>query len=309
MIARGNRNDNIFLSDSDYQKYKSLLAQYKKRYLFKLYSYALMSNHVHLLIESSETPLSKIMQGIQQSYTQFFNMKYKKGGHLFQGRYKALLCQKDAYLLELIRYIHLNPVRSGISKLDEYLWSSFRNYYYDKDSGLVDTYMVLSQFSENPKVAREQFKRYLYNGLSLGHQESFYQVERQILGEKDFIDKILSEEEKKLGEDNVYIVNKTTKLSLDVILDKVCKKKNIPTTLIKTNMKASKLVLCRDLFIYIARIYSGYQVKDIASFLGISISAITKRVFLITKAMAINRRLATEIEELIREIESIDCQA
>jgi len=90
-----------------------------------LYAFALMPNHLHLLMETAEIHLSKIMQGLQQSYTAYFNRKYEVEGHLFQGRYKAILCDGDAYLLTLLKYIHLNPVRAKISgRPDEYLWSS-----------------------------------------------------------------------------------------------------------------------------------------------------------------------------------------
>jgi putative transposase len=78
-----------------------------------------MPNHVHLLVESSEQPLAKFMQGLQQSYSQYFNRKHRKTGHVFEGRYKAILCQKDQYLLQLIRYIHLNPVRAGMVRSPE----------------------------------------------------------------------------------------------------------------------------------------------------------------------------------------------
>ncbi len=84
-----------------------------------------MPNHVHLLIEVFETPLSKLMQNLQFRYTRNFNIKYKKRSHLFQGRYKAILCEKDSYFLELSAYIHLNPVRAGLVEDPiNYRWSS-----------------------------------------------------------------------------------------------------------------------------------------------------------------------------------------
>ena len=115
VIARGNQQQDVFLDEADYRRYLGLLDAYRKRYAFTIYAYVLMTNHVHLLIEQGETPLAKAMQGLGQSYTGYYNRKYKKSGHLFQGRYKAILCEKDAYLLELIRYIHLNPVAAGVA--------------------------------------------------------------------------------------------------------------------------------------------------------------------------------------------------
>ena len=89
--------------------YLERVEEYRQRYGFQVYAYVLMSNHVHLLIETGEVALSRIMQGLQLKYTRYYNRKYKKVGHLFQGRYKAILCDRQAYLLELVRYIHLNP--------------------------------------------------------------------------------------------------------------------------------------------------------------------------------------------------------
>ena len=98
-----------------------------------------MPNHVHLLVESSREPLAKFMQGLQQSYSQYFNLHHRKSGHVFQGRYKAIVCDKDEYLLQLIRYIHLNPVRAGMVKEPEkYLYSGHRAYLQGKASETID---------------------------------------------------------------------------------------------------------------------------------------------------------------------------
>ena len=116
VITRGNRREKIFRDKKDFLKYLEILSHYKKRYRFRLYSYVLMSNHVHLLMETGKVSLSKVKQGINQSYTAYFNRKYKTVGHLFQGRYKALLCDRERYLLSLIKYIHFNPVRAKMVK-------------------------------------------------------------------------------------------------------------------------------------------------------------------------------------------------
>ncbi len=113
VIIRGNQRKKIFVDGDDFLRYLEILKKYKKRYNYSLFSYIFMSNHVHLLIMTHETPLSKIVQGINQSYTMYFNRKYHKMGHLFQGRYKAILCDWDGYLLSLLKYIHCNPLMSG----------------------------------------------------------------------------------------------------------------------------------------------------------------------------------------------------
>jgi len=102
VIARGNQRHDIFISEADFRTYLKHLAEYKEKYHFHLYAYALMRNHLHLLLEVEQIPLSRIMHVLQFRYTRYFNKRYGKVEHLFQGRYKAILCEKDVYLLELV---------------------------------------------------------------------------------------------------------------------------------------------------------------------------------------------------------------
>jgi len=101
VIVRGNQRQKIFGDDRDRLAYLERLEQYRERFGFSVYAYVLMANHIHLLVETKIVPLSKIMQGIQFTYTQTFNRRHRTVGHLFQGRYKAILCDRDEYLLEL----------------------------------------------------------------------------------------------------------------------------------------------------------------------------------------------------------------
>src|SRR3972149_4602146 len=134
VVSRGNQRQNIFHDKSDHLAYLNRLEHYRKKYRVTVYAFILMSNHVHLLVEIKDAPLSKFMQGLQFTYTQYYNRKYSKVGHLFQGRYKAILCDRDSYLLELVRYLHLNPARLR-HPLDpwRYRWSS-HGAYVGKDS-------------------------------------------------------------------------------------------------------------------------------------------------------------------------------
>ena len=108
VIVRGNQRQKTFTAESDYQAYIERLARYRKKYDYVLHAYCLMPNHVHLLVESSEQPLAKFMQGLQQSYSQYFNLRHGKTGHVFEGRYKAILCQKGAdYRVRLLQIDYL----------------------------------------------------------------------------------------------------------------------------------------------------------------------------------------------------------
>jgi len=129
VITRGNNRQQIFNGDDDYQKFLSLLEVQKGRLPFFLYAYCLMSNHVHLLIERQADSIGRIMHRVLTGYAQYYNWKYQRVGHVLQGRHKAILCQSDRYLSELVRYIHLNPVRAKMVRRPEhYRYSSHRAY-------------------------------------------------------------------------------------------------------------------------------------------------------------------------------------
>jgi putative transposase len=128
IITRGNQKQLVFLEQSDYEKYLSILTKYKKRHKFKLFCFCLMPNHVHLVVEIKEpTAISKIMKGLNLSYTLYFNSKYKKVGHLWQDRFLSKIIHKDIYLLDCINYIETNPIRANlVSNITLYPWSSYK---------------------------------------------------------------------------------------------------------------------------------------------------------------------------------------
>jgi len=192
VIVRGNQRQKIFHDEADYSKYLSLLSGYRERYQFKLFAYTLMSNHVHLLIQTGEIPLSKILQGLSQSYTQYYNLRRKTVGHLFQGRYKAILCDRDAYLLALVRYIHLNPVRAGIvEEVSKYRWSSHHAYVGMENSGLVSRDEVLKMFSTKRAVARDRYVQFVREGIDDGKNGQYYHtVDQRILGSEEFAEQV-----------------------------------------------------------------------------------------------------------------------
>jgi REP element-mobilizing transposase RayT len=129
VIVRGNERRDVFRDDSDREGYLRRLERYRERFEFRLLAFCLMSNHVHLAVEAGSVPLSRVMLALQSSYTQAFNRRHRRVGHLFQGRYKAFLVDADRYFVALIRYIHRNPVEAGLAERPEdYAWSSDRYY-------------------------------------------------------------------------------------------------------------------------------------------------------------------------------------
>jgi len=149
IIVKGNNGIDIFADNSDRKKQLEILSSLVKKYNFKVYAYCLMRNHIHLLIETGNTPLSKLMRELLTSYVQYFNKRWNRKGHLLGDRYKSILVDKDAYLLTLQRYIHLNPVKAKIVKHPvDYMWSSYREYM-GLQSTFIDTMTVLAYFKND----------------------------------------------------------------------------------------------------------------------------------------------------------------
>ena len=127
VMARGNNKQDIFLREEDAELFLEIVAQAVTRYGIVIHAYCLMINHFHFLIETPQGNISELMKDISQSYTQLFNKRHQRVGHVFQGRYKSRLIEKDAHLLEVSRYIVNNPVRAGLVKATgDYSWSSYR---------------------------------------------------------------------------------------------------------------------------------------------------------------------------------------
>lgn len=150
IMFRGVNHCHIFEEDADYQKFICYLTKIKKEIDFEIYAYCLMSNHVHLLIkENNLYDITKIMQRLLTSYAMWFNKKYEREGSLFSNRYKSKPVEVDGYLLQLIRYIHQNPVKSGIVSLDnmgDYSWSSYNDYIGERT--FVDTEFISNMFKD-----------------------------------------------------------------------------------------------------------------------------------------------------------------
>lgn len=190
IIARGNNRQVIFHDDKDFNKFLSLLAVQKEKLGFYLYAYCLMSNHFHLLLERQAEPVGRIMLRVLTGYSQYYNRRYRKSGHVFQGRHKAIMCQADRYLSELVRYIHLNPVRAKmVRKAERYPWSSQRAYLGMESASFVDVDPVLRLFGARKAKARENFAQFVAAGARIAQQPELYNAsEGCILGSDEFVD-------------------------------------------------------------------------------------------------------------------------
>ncbi len=163
-MSRGDRREHIVRSNEDYALFIRVVVESVKRFNILIHSYCLMANHYHLLVETPDSNLASAMRHINGVYTQRYNVRNKTVGHVFQGRYKAILVEKDEYLLSLCRYIERNPVRAGIVEHPvDYTWSSYRTIagIDDKEKDLITTDWVLSQFAKSRGMARKRYIEYI----------------------------------------------------------------------------------------------------------------------------------------------------
>ena len=190
ITARGNERKAIFKSNQDRVKFLSYLETAHKRYGALIHGYCLMDNHYHLLLETPGENLSQVMHHINGAYTTYYNVKRKRSGHLFQGRYKAIVVEKDAYCQELSRYIHLNPVRAGIVKsVDEYPWSSYLSYIGKREEvEWLETGYVLAYFGKRVGTARRKYREFVEEAIGKSMEDPLKQVHAStILGGASFI--------------------------------------------------------------------------------------------------------------------------
>lgn len=189
VTARGNARQDIYLTDDDRHKFLAILGRAVERNDWLCHAYCLMSNHYHILIEIGSPGLSKGMKYLNGVYSQYFNCQHDRVGHVFQGRYKAILVEKDSYLQELSRYIVLNPVRASmVRSTRDWPWSSYRataGISEGPDCLVVDT--LLASFGARKGKAQDAYKRFVTEGR--GHPSPWQGLKNQIyLGSDEFVE-------------------------------------------------------------------------------------------------------------------------
>jgi putative transposase len=270
VIVRGNQKQRVFKDAADFQKYLLTLTVYKNRTGCRIYAHVLMNNHLHLLIETKDIPLSKVMQGVNQTYTMYFNRRYRTVGHLFQGRYKAIVCDREAYLLGLLKYIHQNPLRAKIvDRLDQYPWSSHHAYTGKNNPlGLVDTDQVLRMFSESKARSRTKYRQFMSEEETLNKAAVYATVDQRLQGDETFIEAVQQkseqpvEKEKKGKTFTLAAIARAAQEQLGITLDDL-----------RSATKQARVMAGRRLLSVVAKTY-GYKGKEIAEFLRKDPSAV-----------------------------------
>lgn len=193
VTSRGDGQEDIYLDDNDRETYLDVLSDVCERFNWTIHAFCLMSNHYHLLVETPEGNLAKGMRQLNGVYTQRFNRKHSRAGHVFQGRYKAILVQKESYLLELARYIVLNPVRAQmVRSAKDWSWSSYRaTAGFIKAEKWLTVNWILAAFSRRKAVAVQQYRTFVSAGRN--QSKPWEELKNQIyLGDDAFVDEMQS---------------------------------------------------------------------------------------------------------------------
>lgn len=273
VINRGNQGQRIFKDKADFRLFQLLVRDAQRQFGFKLYAYVLMPNHFHALIQISQRPLSKVMQSVLYRYTRYYNQRYHKAGHLFQGRYKAILCDKESYLLELVRYIHLNPVRAQmVTDPKTYPWSSHRMYLEGKATQEVAVEEILSQWSKRRRQAIVAYEEFVLDGIKQGHREDFFQVkEQRYLGDVEFAERVEEKVEQNQKE-------RPVRITLDEIVKEIASRYKKAEGEIRSKRRGRKEAMLRALACYVGREIGGIKLADSSRYFVRDISGLSVAV-------------------------------
>ncbi len=301
ITSRGSERKKIFKDKTDRITFLEILKDYHDRFGILLHGYVLMDNHYHLILETPKGNLIKVMHGINSRYTIYFNRRHKRSGHLFQGRYKAITVEKEAYLIPLSRYIHLNPVRARmVEEPEQYRWSSYRGYMgKGKEDKWVEYSWVLSRFGQQRKRAGQKYREYVEQGLIGKIKSPLKELLGQVvLGGEEFREKIKG-----------YLEGK--EISQEIVERKRFEKRALPGDIVKAvaekfsmeekdiKSRGRKGNIARLVAIYIIQRYTGINNEETGKiFGGIHYSAVSKASARLKEKMASDKKLAKLVHEV-----------
>jgi putative transposase len=303
IIFRGIERREIFRDNKDRDNFLNRLGNVLSDSGTPCYAWALIPNHVHLLLKTGNTPLSTVMQRILTGHAAYFNRRHRRHGKLFQNRYKSILCQEDAYLLELVRYIHLNPLRakvvSDFKKLDRYLYCGHSRIVGNRESSWQDVSYVLRQFGKRKSTARLNYRDFVQKGIELGRRPELTggglvrslggwstakllrrSIERiksdeRILGDGNYVDEILKKANEQL--ESRYLLA-SLGYDMDKVALRVAEVLNIDPEKVWQKGKHPETVRARSLFCYWAARELGITMKELADKLGLTPPAVSLSV-------------------------------
>lgn len=273
VIVRGIERRDIFLDDQDREFFVKRFSSLLKETGIRCFAWAILSNHFHLLLMPTSTLLSHLMRRLLTGYAVFFNRKYSRSGHLFQNRYKSIVCEDEPYLLELVRYIHLNPLRAGLvadmTELDHYRWSGHAVLMRQHELEGQELLEILQRFGKNPLESRQRYRQFIADGIkagcrkdlvggglkrSVGERDAegdYENFDERILGSGSFVDSLQQEEQLK---DRIK-----SKITIPELVKSVCEVLRLEPETVMRPSKRKALAEARGIVCYIACCKLGYK--------------------------------------------------
>jgi REP element-mobilizing transposase RayT len=292
VTARGNEKKAVFRDDADRYGYLDRLIECCRRFEFRVYAYCLMENHVHLAIERGPIELSRIMLALHATYAQRFNRRHGRVGHLFQGRYKAFFVEKDEYLLTLVRYIHMNPVRARIAPGPEsYSWSSDRFYRGHPAPKWLDTKTVMSMLGGGRSRASAAYRQ-----LMAGEDE--YEALQPRLGAIIGTDQFAVEAIRRFA-----VRPEPRRWSISSIAAAAAVSSGLTTAQLRGRAIVPDAALVRSIAGYVGREYAGLPVSRMARFFGRDESTLARTVLRLEAELPVEPRLKSRVRDVIAVLE------
>ena len=301
VMARGIEGTNIFRADKDRHDFLDRLAAQCEPKALKVYAWTLIPNHFHLLVRTGNRPLFASMRQILTGYVVRFNRRHLRQGHLFQNRYKSIVCEDDPYLLELTRYIHLNPLRAGIVRtvrgLERYPWSGHSAIVGRVKRGWQDTGEILRYFGKGKKGAVKRYVAFVEEGISKGKRPELVgggllrsvggwsevvsmrrrglgiASDERILGDGEFVERVIAETEAKERE-TLRLNQKVRELS--EILREVGEREEIDEGALRKVRRGREVVRVTKVFCQLAVRKYGHTGASVARFLGVTTSLVNR---------------------------------
>lgn len=291
VTARGNERKAIVRQDADRARFVDTLATMVDRYQVRCHAWVLMDNHYHLLLETPSPNLSFALRHLNGVYTQAFNRRHRRVGHLFQGRFKAIVVEKEAHLLELCRYVVLNPVRAGIVPHPKaYPWSSYR-----ATAGMatapawLTVDWILEQFGQRRGVAQDKYRQFVAEGVQEPTRPWEHLVGQVYLGSDAFVRDVQRYGTRQMTETEIPRAQRDPYwLSSEKVLARVAEEFGVSLNeLVRPTRRPSE---AREVAFYGLRRWAGERLSEVARRMGVTYSAVSRRVSAVERRLAEDRR-------------------
>jgi len=300
VMNRGRRGETVFLDKQDYSTFVELLKEVVDMYKVRVAAYCLIPNHYHLLIQTPGGDLARCMRHLNGIYTQRFNRAHHCDGQLFRGRYKSILVDADSYLLELVRYIHRNPLEAGLVKeLNKYAWSSHKGYLSNaKKWDWLHKSFILSLFGREKKEAIKTYKKFISTETSEGINRIFSKSKfPSMLGSESFMNKVKGKFFQAKRHDEIP-QSKRLAPGADRIKKAICKAYGVEESSFLSSRRGV-LNEPRNVAIFLVRHLGGERLEEIGRQFGISkYSSVSSVIEKMKKEMSMDRKLRMRVKNI-----------